>query len=185
MKHVSDDSPPVELTRRDAIAALAGSALAGSALLSQELLDQSTTTLSDRHEDVLLALAEVLYPSRVETNASFIETYVVGRYELSDEHISGLTGALATVSATSRRETGRAITDLDPDQRDAVLRATGAHRARPDPEGTEAQRVRYYVVNELLYALYRTPTGGRLVGNPNPDGYPGGTDAYQRSTGDN
>jgi hypothetical protein len=50
----------------------------------------------------------------------------------------------------------------------------------PDPDGTDAGRVRYYVVNELLYALYASPTGGELVGIENPRGYPGGTASYRR-----
>jgi hypothetical protein len=39
--------------------------------------------------------------------------------------------------------------------------------------------VRYYVVNELLYALYTSPTGGELVGIENPQGHPGGHESYQ------
>jgi hypothetical protein len=40
--------------------------------------------------------------------------------------------------------------------------------------------VRYYVVNELLLALYASPTGGELVGIENPQGHPGGTASYQQ-----
>ncbi|PSQ18424.1 hypothetical protein BRC99_00075 [Halobacteriales archaeon QS_7_69_60] len=48
------------------------------------------------------------------------------------------------------------------------------------PDGSTAERVRYYVVNDLLMALYASPTGGELVGLENPRGHPGGTDSYQR-----
>ncbi|MEA5408870.1 hypothetical protein VB773_15715 [Haloarculaceae archaeon H-GB2-1] len=52
--------------------------------------------------------------------------------------------------------------------------------AEPNPDGTTAERVRYYLVNEPLYALYASPTGGTLVGIENPQGHPGGTESYQR-----
>jgi len=47
------------------------------------------------------------------------------------------------------------------------------HR-RGGPGRTLAERVRYYVVNELLLALYASPTGGELVGLENPQGHPAG-----------
>jgi hypothetical protein len=50
----------------------------------------------------------------------------------------------------------------------------------PRPAGTDRERVRYYLVDELLYALYASPTGGRLLGIENPPGHPGGLDSYQR-----
>jgi hypothetical protein len=55
----------------------------------------------------------------------------------------------------------------------------GVHTADPDSEGTDPERVRFHVVNELLYALYTSPTGGELVGIENPQGYPGGTASYR------
>ena len=69
---------------------------------------------------------------------------------------------------------------LGADRRDTVLRQLGVHTADEDPDGTRAERIRYYVVNELLYALYASPTGGELVGIENPQGYPGGRASYQR-----
>jgi hypothetical protein len=56
----------------------------------------------------------------------------------------------------------------------------GVRTAEPDPDGTDVERVRYYVVNELLFALYSSPTGGELVGLENPQGHPGGIDSYRR-----
>jgi len=72
------------------------------------------------------------------------------------------------------------VGDLSVADRDSLLREVGADTAPPDPDGTNAERVRFYVVNELLYALYTSPTGGELVGIENPQGHPGGTDTYQR-----
>ncbi|WP_152042650.1 gluconate 2-dehydrogenase subunit 3 family protein [Salinigranum salinum] len=167
----------MELTRRDALLALAGTGIVASTALTTGETDGA---LTDADIESLLDLAEVLYPSAVEPTAEFVETYVVGRYRSNDERLAGLKSALQVVRRTSVRETGRSLGALDIETRDKVLRATGGDRAYPDPEGTTAQKVRYHIINDLLYALYTTPKGGELVGNPNPTGYPGGVEAYQQ-----
>lgn len=166
----------MQLTRRDALIALAAGGITVSAALETDAVEGE---LTDSDVETLVHLAEVLYPSAVEPTTEFVETYVVGRYRSDAERVAGLKTALQAVRRTSRTETGRSLGALDVDTRDGVLRATGGDRAYPDPEGTTAQRIRYYVINDLLYALYTTPKGGELVGNPNPTGYPGGTEAYQ------
>jgi hypothetical protein len=167
----------MKLTRRDALLALAGSGIVASTALTR---DEVAGEFTASDVDTLVALAEVLYPSAVEPTTEFVETYVVGRYRSDEERLTGLRSALEVVRRTSRRETGRSVDALDVEDRDAVLRATGGDRAFPDPDGTTAQQVRYYIINDLLYALYTTPKGGELVGNTNPPGYPGGTEAYQQ-----
>jgi hypothetical protein len=59
----------------------------------------------------------------------------------------------------------------------------GADTVDPDPDGGDVARVRYYVVNELLFALYASPTGAELLGLENPQGHPGGLASYQRGPG--
>jgi len=46
--------------------------------------------------------------------------------------------------------------------------------AGPDPDGVAGERIRYYLVNELLYAFYASPTGAGLVGLENPRPIPAG-----------
>ena len=167
----------MKLTRRDALLALAGGGIVASTALTT---DEMGGEFTDSDVETLVHLAEVLYPSAVDVTTEFVETYVVGRYRSDEERLAGLTSALQVVRRTSTRETGRSLGSLDIDTRDEVLRATGGDRAFPDPEGTTAQKVRYYIINDLLYALYTTPKGGELVGNPNPMGYPGGIEAYQQ-----
>ncbi|WP_136592399.1 gluconate 2-dehydrogenase subunit 3 family protein [Salinigranum halophilum] len=167
----------MELTRRDALLALASGGIIASMVLSSDTLEEE---LSDTDIDTLVQLAEVLYPSVVEPSREFIKAYVVGRYRSDGERLANLKSALRVVQRTSRRETGKPLGALDIDTRDKVLRATGGDRAYPDPSGTDAQRVRYYIINDLLYAFYTTPKGGRLVGNRNPKGYPGGVEVYQQ-----
>ena len=173
----------MELTRRDALLALAGGGLVASTTFAEDAIDRDAT-MNGTDLETLGALAEVLYPSSVTVTDGFVETYVLGREAVDDGYLAGLSGALDAVRATSKRETGRAYASLDAGLRDHVLRATGTDRAYANPEGTTAQQIRFYVVDGLLYALYTTPRGAGLVGNDNPEGYPGGTRVYQQPPGD-
>jgi hypothetical protein len=173
----------MELTRRDALLALAGGGLVASAAVDSRGTAGDGGTVSEDDIEMLVALAEVLYPSSVAVTREFVETYSLGRTAVDEAYLARMSEALEGVRTTSRLETGRAYASLDPDLRDEVLRATGADRAYADPGGTVAQRIRYYVVDELLYAFYTTPKGAEFVGSQNPVGYPGGTEAYQQRPG--
>ena len=142
----------MELTRRDALLALAGGGLIASGAAVDGTAGRGDATVSDADRETLVAAAEVLYPSSVTVTDEFVRTYVLGRQTVDETYLTAIGDAL-----------------------DEVLRATGADRAYADPEGTVAQRIRYYVVDELLYAFYATPKGAGLMGSENPDGYPGGT----------
>lgn len=170
----------MHLTRRDAVLALAGGGLVASAILAEKATDETDATVTEGDLNTLKALTEILYPSSVEATNEFLETYVLGRQAVDEEYETGIQAALDVIRTTSRRETGRRYTSLGPDLRNDVLRTTGADRAYADPDGTVAQRVRYYVIDGLLYPLYTTPKGASLVGNENPEGYPGGTEVYQQ-----
>lgn len=172
----------MNLTRRDALVALGALGLSGAAWVSSESVEELSISRTDI--DDLVALSETLYPREVSIEAEFIETYVVGQHQLDEDHDAGIARALETLRQRSREHTGKRLQELTADQRGEVIRTTGADRAFPDPEGTTAQQVRYYILNNLLYALYTTPVGGELVGNPNPPGYPGGTTAYQEGPDD-
>lgn len=170
----------MELTRRDALAALgaAGVTAAGGAALTLDALD--APEFGEHERDTLVALARVVYPSAVEGVPEFVERYVVGRVRDRPEHAAGAAGAVATLDARANDWFGADAVDLAADDRDALLRQAGLDAADPDPDGDTAQRLRYYLVNDLLFALYSSPTGGELVGIENPQGHPGGTDSYRR-----
>lgn len=170
----------MELTRRDALLALGGGGLIASGAAVDGTVGGGGATVSEADRGTLVAAAEVLYPSSVTVTDEFIGTYVLGRQTVDEEYLAAIGDALDELRTASRQETGRAYASLDGALRDDVLRATGADRAYADPEGTVAQRLRYYVVDELLYAFYATPKGAGLAGSENPDGYPGGTEVYQR-----
>ena len=176
----------MELSRRDALAALAAGGVVagvGAAGFRQSLADAPDDGVDlppERERDLLLAVARVVYPSELDGVREFIETYVAGRADDRDGYRAAMRDALATVDDRARTWRDEEFLSLAPDDRETHLRELSVDTADPDPEGTDAERIRYYVVNELLYALYTSPAGGELVGIGNPQGHPGGTDSYQR-----
>jgi hypothetical protein len=183
-----EGTEPATLNRRDAMAALtavgASTALGGT--LSWAVLDDDTDGergaegFDEREREMLVALAEVLYPSAVSGIPEFVERYTVGRVRDRPEYAAGMRDGLARLDEYARDWTETRFTDLDPDQRDALLGSMGVRVATPEPEGLDPERVRFYLVNELLFALYSSPTGGELVGIENPQGHPGGTTSYRQ-----
>lgn len=172
----------MELSRRDALAVLAGSGiLGGGAVAALERRRGTAEPAGDHTLDTLVATARVVYPSAVENVESFVRTYSPPRLDADEAFRRGVETAVAdldeNVAAFNDAET---FLDLPAEDRDQALRRTGAAAARPDPEGALPQRVRYYLVNDLVYALYSSPTGGELVGIENPQGYPGGTTSYRQ-----
>lgn len=177
----------MELTRRDAVAALAalgGGTLAGCAAPTGSGPDGSgddpaADIDAERIRQTLVAAAETVYPSAVTGVEPFVETFLDGRLE-TRSHAAKLDAVVAELNEVARGWYGDGFPALSPDDRDQCLREIGADSAAADPSGTTAERMRYYVVNELLLALYTSPTGGELVGIENPIGHPGGLESYQR-----
>jgi hypothetical protein len=190
----------MELTRRDALAALTASGVAvgaGAVLTGTPFADEPSP---EERMNSLLAVAEVVYPAEITGvgnadgrkssvgNADgeksgveeFVRTYALGRTEDRPEYREGMVEALDTLDEYARAWHDADFRELDRETRASVLDQMGVDAADPDPDGLDPGRVRYYVVNELLYALFTSPTGGRLVGIENPQGHPGGTSSYQR-----
>lgn len=189
----------MELTRRDALAALsaAGATVGGGVLAARfdppraddgsgadPAGDDAGTevSLSTDLLDLLDAVAEVVYPDGVGERRAFVDSYVVGRVTDRPAYREGLREAAAQLDAVARDWHDAPYADLDVDTRDRILRNLGVETADPDPKGPLTDRIRFYVVNDLLFAFYSSPTGGRLVGIENPIGHPGGTESYQRSS---
>jgi len=184
----------MELTRRDALAVLAGAGILGgggaAALARDGFADErrddgrdSGETSSDDTDRIVAALvttAQAVYPSPVERTEAFVETYASTKLDRRPDWADGANEALGDLDAEARITFDSRFAALDPAEAETVLRRGGAETAEPVPDGTNAERVRYYFVNEVLYALYSSPTGGELVGIENPQGHPGGTDSYQR-----
>lgn len=181
----------MELSRRDVLAALAaaGATTGAGCLADVPALDDvpgvDDAPVLDAHDrDTLVALADVLYPSEVTGIPSFVETYSVGRVTDRPDYARGMHETVATLDAHARDWFDDAFASLPPGDRDALLDQMMVDTADPVPDGSPPQRVRFYLVNDLLYALYTTPTGAGLAGLENPPGHPGGTTSYQRGPRD-
>ncbi|MFD1634680.1 gluconate 2-dehydrogenase subunit 3 family protein [Haloplanus ruber] len=176
----------MDLTRRDAVAALA--ATGGAVAVGRAFLDSPSTESAAADAAVpenalasLVAVAEVVYPDAATGVGDFVETYVAGRVADDDARRAGVVETAAALDATARDWFETPLTDLDPETLDGMLRDLRVDVSDPDPDGGLPGRVRFYVVNELLYAFYASPTGGRLVGIENPAGHPGGVESYRQA----
>jgi hypothetical protein len=177
----------VELSRRDALAALAvfgTGAGAGAAIWSAGDRDDEPPAadgaLNEHALETLIAIAEVVYPSEIRGVEAFVRAFSEGRVGKRPELAAGIRASVRELDTLGRDWHDGATAELEPETRERLLRELGADTAEGDPDGSPAERVRYFLVNELLYALYASPTGGELVGIENPQGYPGGLTSYQR-----
>ncbi|ERG88203.1 MAG: hypothetical protein J07HX5_00346 [halophilic archaeon J07HX5] len=172
----------MELTRRDAMAALAAIGVAGGVTLGAGRLDTETTVEQNEHNRLrttMVAVATVVYPNEVSGVPAFVNGVLDGRLEDTD-HAAGIQQTVAELNDRAVAWYGGPVPELSTSECDSLLREVGADTADEDPNGTTAEQVRYYVINELLFALYASPTGGKLVGIENPQGYPGGTASYSQ-----
>lgn len=171
----------LELTRRDALVALAagGFGIGGPALVVSEWPRDGPANgdLSERDVSTLVSLADVLYPSAVTGKGGFVRAYVGG---LPAERRAEMARGVDRLDEGARRYAGSDFRDLSSARRETVLRRMGLDTVRSDPDGLPPARVRYYLINSLLYALYTTPTGSELLGIENPAGHPGGYETMTR-----
>ena len=165
----------ITLTRRDALTTLAAGGIAGGSLGVSELAVEAQPeprSLTDHEIATAEAVATVVYPSAVTVTTEFVATYLRG---LGDDRKAALSETVADLNTHTQQRYGEVFHGIQPRaKRDAVLRSLGVNRAQSRPAGTVPERVRYHLVNSLLYALFTTPRGGELVGIENPIGHPGG-----------
>jgi len=176
----------MELTRRDVLGALSaagvGSVSGCSDLLEDGAVGESPTEddpITDHDVETLVALAEVVYPSGVTEIESFVREYSVVRVREDPTYARGVRETVARLDDYVAEWHDDAYADLSASARADVLEQMAVDTADPDPDGVAGERIRYYLVNELLYAFYASPTGAGLVGLENPPGHPGGTTSYR------
>ena len=161
----------MELTRRDAVTALTAAGITATAGCSGLAGD----TAGDAEPmDTLVGLADVLYPSDIEPTAEFIETFMYGRITDEESYREELTAGIETLNRLASDEQGGAFHTLSADQRRSVIENTDLRSGPSEPDGSDVARANYYLLDELLFAFYSSPTGGELIGNMNPRGFPGG-----------
>lgn len=176
----------MELTRRDALrAVVATGVVSGSALAVSERVANRDSGGGDAEAEVsaveeatMQAVAEVVYPSQVTASPEFVETYL---RSLAADRRRSVLRVLGELNDHAERTVGTPFHRLeDVSRRETVLRSMGVDRATSSPEGTLPARIRFHLVNSLLYALFTTPRGSELFGVRNPVGHPGGFATYRR-----
>jgi len=160
----------MKLTRRDAIAALGAAGI--TSLAGCESLTGSTEPPSEM--ETMVALAEVLYPSAAEPTTEFVQSFLFGRIYDKESYQSALEAGVGTLNDIARDTEGAPFGRLDPDQRVSVIENSDLRTGESVADGSDVERVNYHLIDELLFAFYASPTGGEMVGNPNPRGFPGG-----------
>jgi hypothetical protein len=172
----------MKLSRRDALAVLAGGTIltgGGIAAFVRSFGDDDPEASLAELQDALVAAAEVTYPSEVDGVEAFVRTYAEGRLETRTDYARAARYTLDDLNDYARTVHDADFLALDATTQATALSRVGADTAEPVPDGSTAERVRYYLVNDVLYALYSSPTGAGLVGLENPQGYAGGTGSYR------
>ena len=164
------DTDHHELTRRDAIGALTAAGAASVAGCSSLFGGDETN-----HEQATMrALASVLYPSQIDATDEFLQTYLYGRIADEAAYEADLQTAVETLDGLAQDQHGAQFRNLDTSQQRSVITETEIRSGESRADGSAVERLNYYLVDELLFACYASPTGGGLVGNENPRGWPGG-----------
>ena len=165
----------MQLTRRDAVVALGTASVSGG--LGFVVADHEQRTLERAGGPVtpgvisrLAVIADVVYPSKVSATEGYIEAYVS---RLPEERREATVAGVEAVARTVERTWAESLMSAPNAAIDSTLHRMGVDRVNADPDGTVAERVRFHIVNSLLYLLFTTPKGSRLVGIDNPVGYPG------------
>jgi len=170
----------MELSRRDALTALTAAGITATAGCGGSESEENGETDGTEPEtkptsmETLVALGEVLYPSDVEVTSEFVETYMFGRIASEEVYEESLAAGIATLDDIAMDLRGEPFAALDEDERVDVIQISEMRSGDSAPDGSDVERLNYHVVDELLFAFYSSPTGGELVGNPNPRGFPGG-----------
>lgn len=171
----------MRLTRRDAVLSLLVGASASTGAYGLTTAGTEQAARSDVDADAvvptLVSVAEVIYPSAVTGTETFVEEYFS---RLPDRRQASVAAAADELDSYALRTRGTRFADISAENGDSVLRSLGVDRTGGSSDGDLPERVRYYVVNQLLYGLYTSPKGGRLLGIQNPVGHPGGYESYQK-----
>ena len=168
----------MESTRRETFSIVlfggigAGAGLRGLAAVSEPPQEaHSEQPITDSHKETLSKLAEVIYPSAVTEPDPLIDSYL--HYQPPDR-LRAIRDATLDLDTAAQRRYGAQFAALTTGERETLLREMGVDRMSAVQDGTVPGRVRYFLVNGLLFSLFTDPAGSQLVGIDNPVGHPGG-----------
>lgn len=133
--------------------------------------------------DTMTAVAEAVSPERVAVTEAFVDTYIRGRRR-SDPHVGQRREALTVLDDRAEHDHDAPFAALSVGRRRDVLYSLGVDDARANPEGAVAERIRHYVVRDLLFALYVSPAGADLIGAGTDPGTTAATDGGRHDRND-
>lgn len=160
----------MKLTRGDALSALGAAGVVSTA--GETAPATGVDGVETPGESVVLAtpvaLAAVLYPSRVTVTEPFVETYLSGRVAADPAYHEAVVDGSETLDEWARVAFDRSFAALDVDERERLLEDMGVALVDSVPDGSAVERVSYHLVDELVFAFYASPTGRALVGDTQP-----------------
>lgn len=170
-------------TRRKAIQVVAGGGITGllSVVASDRLSNKRPTgmqsNISRGDFRTIQSVAEVVCPSPIRVNDDLITLIVEFIPETRHPLLSTTCFEL---NEYSLKTYGAQYYQIDSvPARDKILRQLGVHRVHSNSTGLFPQRVRYHLVNTILYVIFTHPVGSSIVGQTNPVGFAGGFAKYQ------
>ena len=171
----------MKLGRRDVLLGAAGAfagigVQAGFEANDEALAAATRSDLSDEAVTTLVRVARVVYPSDVSVDMRFVDAYYS---TLPEYRVTAAARALDGLDSHARATYGARFGALSVREAETLLRNLGVDSAIPRAHGALAERVRYHVVNGLLYALFTSPRGSRLFGVEHPIGYGGGYHGHE------
>lgn len=171
----------MRLTRRQAFLGLLGLSSAAS-LGAYEVTDDprsDRTTLTGNERETVLAVADVVFPSDTRPLEPVVTGYVD---RLNDDRTRALVATLADLDRTAYDRFGVPFRSLSRADRERLFGALGVPRVQPQRRGTLPARIRFHLVNSVLFAILTHPNGTAPLGIDNPVGYPGGFSSFTQES---
>ena len=162
------------MTRRTALAAAIGTFGTGVMVGRDPDPPSGRERLTDADLDTMVIVAQIVFPTAITEPKPIVSAYVAALYP---SRRRGVTAAIDDLNRESRRRHGRNFAAVDVDRGERILRGIGVDRVHADPQGTSPERIRAYLVDGLLFALFTQPIGTELFNIENPLGYPGGVES--------
>ena len=163
----------MELSRREMFWSLLGTGSVGglAAYELSEMVVRERKTASRDDIESLLTVAGIVHPAESEAFEPVLSSYL---NQLSDSRTQSILETIAELNKISRRRLGRPFHILSRNEAEQLFTILGVNRVQAAPNGTLAERIRFHLVNSVIYALMTNPNGTREFEIQNPVGYPGG-----------